>query len=101
MKLLPALLAALAVAGCVAANVPPPTLEMAGGRAATLDSLQRGRTLYVNKCSGCHSLHSVEDYADAEWEYHVEEMVALGKVKLDSAEQSLILLYLGTANGRD
>jgi len=92
---------ALLLAGCATAHVPPPTLEMAGGQEARLATLAKGRGLYIAKCSGCHRLHDVETYADMEWEFHVDDMIQRGHAKLDFADESMLLLYLTTANARD
>lgn len=90
----------LALAGCVA-NVPMPTSLMAGGDESRLAGLRAGRDLYVNKCSGCHSLFDVDRYSDREWAREVEEMLRLKKVKLGADERDRLLLYLTAANGRD
>lgn len=93
-------LALAAAAGC-AVSIPEPTPQMAAGDDAVLSDLKAGRTLYVNKCSGCHSLHPVEKYSDATWTSEVEEMTRLNKVKLRPEERARLLLYLTTANGRE
>lgn len=82
--------------GCMV--IPEPTPQMAGGDEAVLRRLREGRSLYVNKCSGCHSLMAPNRYSDARWREEVDEMVELGKVKLRDADRERLLLYLTTAN---
>jgi mono/diheme cytochrome c family protein len=88
-----------ALAGC-AAYVPVPDALMAGGDDARLSDLQSGRSLYINKCSGCHSLIPVDRYDDAKWTAEVQEMLKLKKVKLTDSDRDQLLRYLTTANGR-
>ena len=91
----------LALVAC-AVNVPEPTPLDAGGSESTLSDLRAGRTLYVNKCSGCHSLFSVERFSDGEWRMHVREMVdEKKKVKLEAGERERLELYLTRLNARD
>src|SRR5262245_1950573 len=91
-------LAIAALAGC--ANVPMPDALMADGDDARLADLRGGRELYINKCSGCHALKSVDLYDDATWTSEVLEMVAKKKVRLTDADRTQLLRYLTTANGR-
>ena len=99
MKLALLVLALAALAGCMA-NVPMPDALMADGDDARLSDLRAGRELYINKCSGCHALKSVDLYDDATWTSEVLEMVAKKKVRLNDADRNQLLRYLTTANGR-
>ena len=85
------------LAGCVAAHVPEPTAELAPP-GADLGRLRRGRSLYVNRCSGCHRLHDVERFTDVEWGRAVQDMIHEAKVKLTEAENGDLLDYLTTFN---
>ena len=89
-----------ALAGCAAAFIPVPDAMMAGNDDSRLGDLRQGRDLYINKCSGCHALFSVDQYEDAKWISEVEEMTRLKKVRLNPADRDQLLLYLTTANGR-
>src|SRR5262245_30067229 len=91
-------LAIAVLAGC--ANIPMPDALMADGDDSKLADLRGGRELYINKCSGCHALHSVDKYDDATWNSEVLEMVAKKKVRLSNADRDQLLRYLTTANGR-
>ena len=89
----------LALAACVV-NVPEPSPLDAGGDETVLGHLRAGRALYVNKCSGCHGLFSVERFSDREWTEHLREMVDLKKVRMLPDEQESLRLYLTGLNGR-
>jgi hypothetical protein len=93
------LLALAALAGC-AVYLPEPDAMMAGGDEVRLSDLRAGRQLYINKCSGCHSLIPVDKFDDARWTAEVEEMVKLKKVRLTAEDRSQLLLYLTTANNQ-
>jgi hypothetical protein len=88
------------LAGC-ATIIPEPTMEMAGGDAGAFEALRAGRGVYVNKCSGCHTLIAPERHSDGEWRKEVEEMIAKKKVKLGPEDRESLLRYLSAANGRD
>ena len=92
--------AALWLAGC-AIVVPEPTPMMAGGDEAVYARLQEGRRLYIDKCSGCHSLKPVTGFSDVKWRDEVDKMRRLKKVKLRPEDRGSLLLYLTTVNGRD
>ena len=71
---------------------------MAGGDEGRLSDLRGGRELYINKCSGCHSLIPVDRYDDARWTAEVDEMLKLKKVRLSAGDREQLLRYLTTAN---
>jgi hypothetical protein len=89
----------LSGAGC-AVHVPEPTPEAAGGSADRLADLEAGYGLYRNKCSGCHSLFSVERFSMKVWEAQVEEMVRLKKVRIGPEERRQLLGYLSWASAQ-
>jgi len=41
---------------------------------AGTEDLERGRRLYVDRCSSCHSLHLPNEYPEAKWEEAIGEM---------------------------
>jgi hypothetical protein len=88
-----------ALAGC-ATYVPEPDALMAGGDEGRLADLRVGRQLYVNKCSGCHSLVPVDRFDAARWTAEVEEMQKLKKVRLAPDDQARLLQYLSAASER-
>ena len=99
MKKAVLVLALAVLAGC-AAYLPEPDALMAGGDDGRLTDLRAGRDLYINKCSGCHSLFSVDRFDDERWSAEVDEMFRLKKVKMSAADRDLLLRYLTAANGR-
>jgi hypothetical protein len=92
-------LLALGLAGC-GAYLPVPDAQMAGGDDARLADLRAGRELYINKCSGCHALKSVDLHDGATWTAEVQEMLAKKKVRLTETDRDQLLRYLATASGR-
>jgi hypothetical protein len=73
---------------------------MAGGDEGRLSDLRAGRELYINKCSGCHSLIPVDRFDDDRWTAEVDEMLKLKKVRMSTADREQLLRYLTTANDR-
>ena len=57
-----------------------------------LDTLLKGRTLYVKNCNSCHNLRPPERFTATEWEKNLEEMQQ--KAKISSDEKEIILKYL-------
>jgi mono/diheme cytochrome c family protein len=97
MKL--ALLVALGLAaGCAPAApvVTPRHAEwaMAQWPSSTQADLERGRTLFVQKCSSCHRPPSPTDHAPADWPAEVAEMKERAHLGLD--EVMLIERYVVT-----
>ena len=93
----------IAAAGCGGGAIPRPTDQhVARAQArwpeATRASLERGRDLYVARCSGCHPLHRPDEYAAARWEPLVVEMGP--RAKLSRSEQDLVLRYLTSVSPR-
>ncbi|MFM7727578.1 MAG: hypothetical protein ACKO7B_12810, partial [Flavobacteriales bacterium] len=41
---------------------------------ATLATLQKGKLMYEENCSTCHSLKSTTDYNEEQWGKHVKRM---------------------------
>jgi hypothetical protein len=58
----------------------------------SIDELREGRTAYINKCGGCHSLIVPEKYSSKEWKEWVDRMDS--KVKITETEKERILKYL-------
>jgi len=88
--------------GC-AATLGQPTAqdaEWASRRWSTtsLEDLRKGRAAYVEKCAGCHNLHTPEQYSPTEWEGYVAYMTA--DAKLTAEEQVLITRFLVSASAR-
>ncbi len=84
------------LAGC-SASLPEPTesdLEQLQryDPQLSIQSLRQSRTLYIQKCSGCHSLYLPERYSVTEWRGIMRTMGP--KAKLNSNEDEKILKYV-------
>jgi mono/diheme cytochrome c family protein len=103
-------LSALLLAMCQAPLVscagltPPPPTEADARRAAaqwpgvTAADLERGRSLYLSRCSGCHQPVDPSHIRPDDWPHHVAEM--RDRAHLKSDEESLIVRYLMTVASR-
>lgn len=86
------------LAAACAAFVPEPDRADAGGSDSVLSELRQGRTLYVEKCGGCHRLYDVDAYGDDEWRGHVQDMIREDLVKVNRTEHAALLRYLTSVN---
>lgn len=97
-----AVLLATALAACGGASLPQPTAADASRGAAhfpdlTLAELEQGRSLYVSRCGGCHTLKRPAELAPQQWDQEVTEMREKNGVKLSDAEARAIVRYLSVA----
>jgi len=78
-------------AGCAAALPRPSaaTITRAQGRwpDATLAQLEQGRSVFVQRCSGCHALPLPDSRTEAEWKKVLDEMAAEAKLTTDERVQ--------------
>jgi cytochrome c553 len=76
-----------------ACGMSPPAATSADAQRgnAQLAELQRGRSLMVNKCGGCHRPPMPSDHAAAEWPAKLDEMSE--RSKLDPEQRFLIRQY--------
>lgn len=58
----------------------------------TLEQLEAGRTLYLERCSGCHSLYAPEAFSTGQWPGVLDKMAS--KARLTSENRESILRYL-------
>ncbi len=81
------LLALAASLACTAAlpHATPPLAQAAKAQwpGTTVADLERGRTLYVRRCSGCHNLYLAEAYGAEEWPALVGSMSARARLAPD------------------
>jgi mono/diheme cytochrome c family protein len=88
----------LLLAGCAGSSkVPQPTakhVELAGrnGEVTTLAALKVGRSLYIGRCGGCHSLKEPGYLSPGEWPEMVGRMAE--NAKLNPDQQRAITQYL-------
>lgn len=90
------------VIGCSAAldHPTPRDAEWASREwpGTTIEDLAHGRTLYVDRCSGCHNLHLPAEHTPDEWKGYVAYMVA--DARLTPGEQTAITRYLVATSAR-
>jgi hypothetical protein len=60
----------------------------------TLADLERGRSLYVQKCGNCHALRAPQSLAPEQWRPEIEKMRTQQGVRLKSEETEDINRYL-------
>ena len=80
-----------------ALRLPSPTDVMLAQSlfpAATLESLQHGRSIYVAHCAGCHTLYQPEKYPVEHWQKMIPEMAI--RAHLSARDTELCLEYLAT-----
>lgn len=67
---------------------------------ASLGELERGRSLYVDKCAGCHALKLPHELEPEQWIEEVREMRAENGVELSDGEAESIAAYLFSVSSR-
>lgn len=74
--------------------VTPALVERAGSRwpDSSEASLKRGRRLFVDRCSGCHSLVLPREHSEEEWVEWLDAMQE--RARLTPQERELVLRYL-------
>lgn len=80
--------------GCASALYLP-TQKDADASSTPLDSLQAGRTLYVNNCGSCHTLFLPQAYTATEWQRLTNSMQK--RAKINNNQKALILKYVSAA----
>jgi hypothetical protein len=86
---------------CAATQVPVPTPQQAESAAqrwpgTTSEDLVAGRTLYVDRCSGCHTLPLPDSKSAEAWPKVIDEMADRSKLTKD--ERTRVLRYLVTVS---
>jgi mono/diheme cytochrome c family protein len=85
----------LLAAGCATGVVVPRATDADARRAQRpVADLDRGRSLYLARCSRCHQAVAPSRLSAHEWPRQVEEMKQ--GARLDGPELELVLLYLTT-----
>jgi cytochrome c5 len=93
------LVASLVAVACARVQMPRPSdadAARAGQRwpGTTVAELERGRSLYVARCAGCHQPVAPERIPADEWPEHVREMKE--RAHLSDEEMRLVERYLVT-----
>jgi hypothetical protein len=64
----------------------------------TIEELEHGRTLYVQRCGNCHEAYQPNAYASDAWPKQVDEMAE--RAKLAASDRELVVLFLVTMASR-
>lgn len=96
LALLFAAVIATGAAGC-AGQIPPPMdadalRAQARWPGTTVAELTQGRALYIDHCSGCHSLYRPASQRANDWAAIVNEMA--DRAKLDADRSHAVVRYL-------
>lgn len=95
-KIIPALL--ILIVGCAAPLVQPTQADADRAQTqfetANLASLQLGRTVYTERCGGCHRLYRPTAFSEEKWLHEIPKMSI--KAGLTTREQQLVREYLLT-----
>ena len=86
----------LAIAAC-AGQIPRPTPPQQAWAAqrwpdATPAALEQGRSIYILKCAGCHTLRLPAVYSQERWPLILDKMQK--RAKITDAEKESILQYV-------
>jgi mono/diheme cytochrome c family protein len=71
--------------GCGGPWIPAATPADAARASTTVEELDRGRALLLNRCGACHATPSPRDRAAADWPAQVEEMRARARLSPEDA----------------
>jgi hypothetical protein len=71
----------------------PPPLSAEKSALLGREAEEVGRSLYVNKCAGCHKFHPPADYSNAEWNHWMNKMSR--KARLTPTQRTELEKYLG------
>lgn len=90
----------LSVSACRPLSDYAPTLEMIQSQGPSVSSfdphqVNRGRKIYVQDCSRCHSVLAVHDYTAAQWHEELPDMVE--ESALSKEEEADLRAYIKVA----
>ncbi len=90
-------IATLTMLAACAGQLPRPTAPQARWAAqrwpgVTPDALEQNRSLYIAKCSGCHTLRLPSVYSEERWPQILDKMQS--RAKITDAEKQQILEYV-------
>jgi len=83
--------------GC-GSSLKVPTIVDAKSSGISIDTLLKGRELYINNCGACHNLYLPNKHTDREWEETMKSMQK--KAKITDSQASIILKYLSTYSNK-
>lgn len=76
-----------AMVGCASLNI-----DVIAPPVAASPTLQRGRELYVTKCTACHAPEPIRKYSAAKWEEIIPDMAE--DTKLSAADTNAVAEYV-------
>ena len=82
-------------AGCASGLLPFTGIDAAASKrwpGITEEEVYRGRSLYRDQCSGCHSLHSPAEFSPAQWDTILPVMQ--GKARTREADKMPMVQYV-------
>ena len=92
----------LTLAACSAGLPHPNNQHLTAARQSepnvSLADLDRGRSLYVQKCGSCHALRDPSSLPPEQWRHEIDEMESKQGVRLKSDEQQDIYRYLAAVS---
>src|SRR5512138_1891631 len=93
-------LAIILVVACAAILPKPTEKEVAKGRILyknlTLEELEQGRQIYINRCGSCHQLYVPSQVGRDVWHKQLDRMVTQFS-KLDSVKAGLVRKYINVS----
>lgn len=63
-----------------------PTQEDVHKSGTSLDTLIKGREMYIENCGSCHNLYLPEKYTQAQWNQNLDEMQKRAKISTEQTE---------------
>src|SRR5262245_13555954 len=94
-------LIALAIGACSAGLPQPSSADVTQAQTrfpgTTMADLNRGRSLYVQTCAGCHALKAPNELPPDRWQAEVDDMRTKKGVSVSDQDAELIVKYLWTA----
>jgi len=67
---------------------------------SSVRDLEQGRTLYSQRCAGCHALRAPESETPESWRREVHQMRATKGVRISDDEERRITAYLISISSR-
>jgi len=86
--------AAIGLISCVSALYIPSQSD-ALSQNTSLEKLQQGRELYINRCGSCHNLYLPSSYTSKSWKPIMDKMQK--PARIDDSQKELIAAYLETS----
>jgi mono/diheme cytochrome c family protein len=89
-------LTSVALVGCVTIKETVPPVATLAVRGKNTGQLETGRSLYLQKCAGCHVAATVREHPASDWPDIIGIMSK--KAKLSPADKQAVLAYVLAAS---